>query len=537
MCYKYLDVYNNGSYFSRHNLQKFLNRCSCGKCSSCQKKKRSEWYLRMYFQLLDLYENVEGAYGIFDTLTYADEFLPKLSRYFPVSEEDDFSIVDYQDVRAFLKRLRINIWRRYHIPGNSIKYFIASEYGHDNVYVRDNGSMAKGTVRPHYHCFFYCMFDRKVLPPREFIKEVHYAWMRGNTDNYKTFKVPFPRYGTQVNENIFGRGLNRDSDTSFRKVSNYISKYIMKSEEYQEMIINRAYSTMKRIIGDCSIGLEGLEDNVCLVDSLGGSEKSMYKALYKEINSKIGLFHIQSQGFGIYMLEKMGSEDYQYLLDTGMVRINDSKTNKRDIVCPMYFMRKLFYNYRRSEDGRIQWYLTDKGLDAMKYMSTYKIKNMSNKFEEFYLNLSNDEVAEIYGFDLDYKRMFMDMFGQRTFDDLAKYVLYYKGSILYEGYSEYDCMPTVEDMIDCRNDFHIDLSEKYYNKVDGKALGFLQCVGIHAAGEHFAAGRSHSVVGASQTGDRIKENHDIVTTFHHTLSLLQYDTGNLYMTVGRLIEG
>src|SRR5256885_12781974 len=53
-----------------------------------------------------------------------------------------------------------------------------------------------------------------------------------------------------------------------------------------------------------------------------------------------------------------------------------------------------------------------------------------------------------------------------------------------------------------------------------EALGTLQRVGIHAAGQHLAGGRHHGVVGARQPGDRIQQDHHVLLVLHQTLGLL-----------------
>ena len=56
-------------------------------------------------------------------------------------------------------------------------------------------------------------------------------------------------------------------------------------------------------------------------------------------------------------------------------------------------------------------------------------------------------------------------------------------------------------------------------------------------GEHLSAGRRHGVVGTCQTGDGVEEDDHVVTALHHALCLLEYDAGDLHVTVGGLIEG
>ena len=70
-----------------------------------------------------------------------------------------------------------------------------------------------------------------------------------------------------------------------------------------------------------------------------------------------------------------------------------------------------------------------------------------------------------------------------------------------------------------------------------EALRLLQGVGVDTTGKHLTAGGRNGVIGTSQTGDGVEEDDHIVTALDHTLSLLQYDAGNLHMSVGGLVEG
>ena len=55
---------------------------------------------------------------------------------------------------------------------------------------------------------------------------------------------------------------------------------------------------------------------------------------------------------------------------------------------------------------------------------------------------------------------------------------------------------------------------------------FVKCICIHTTGKNFTGCRRYCIVCTSQTGDRIKEDHYVVTTFYQTFCLFQYDTCN-----------
>src|SRR5258706_9563299 len=70
-----------------------------------------------------------------------------------------------------------------------------------------------------------------------------------------------------------------------------------------------------------------------------------------------------------------------------------------------------------------------------------------------------------------------------------------------------------------------------------KALGFLQRVGVDAAGQHLAGGRHDGVVGACQSGDRVEQDHDVLLVLDQALRLLDHHLGHLHVAAGRLVEG
>src|ERR1700687_4381505 len=70
-----------------------------------------------------------------------------------------------------------------------------------------------------------------------------------------------------------------------------------------------------------------------------------------------------------------------------------------------------------------------------------------------------------------------------------------------------------------------------------EALGTLQGVGVHAAGEHFAGGRDDGVVGAGQTGDGIQQDHHVALVFDQALGLFDDHLGDLDVARGGLVEG
>ena len=70
-----------------------------------------------------------------------------------------------------------------------------------------------------------------------------------------------------------------------------------------------------------------------------------------------------------------------------------------------------------------------------------------------------------------------------------------------------------------------------------EALGPVQGVGVHTTGEHLARGGHHRVVGAGQSRDGVKQDHDVLLVLHQSLGLFDDHFGHLNMACGGLIEG
>lgn len=156
-----------------------MERFPCGKCAACLLSNANSWM----FRLSDEINN--HPFALWFTLTYSNEFVPKLKpifrdwigRWFYCSDHsvnlrhdsfkvvlrkdgiaiDSFKLKDFplqnyefsdcigylskRDIQLFLKILRKKIYERFQVF-NSVRYFICGEYG-------------PKTFRPHYHCLLF----------------------------------------------------------------------------------------------------------------------------------------------------------------------------------------------------------------------------------------------------------------------------------------------------------------------------------------------------------------------------------------------
>jgi len=108
----------------------------CGQCLPCRFGRRRVWTHRI---LLESYNWSENS---FVTLTYADDYLPRLA--------DGRATLRKLDAQKWLKRLR------HYLHGAQVRYFLVGEYGEDSW-------------RPHYHAILFgfggCAYEDSRLAP------------------------------------------------------------------------------------------------------------------------------------------------------------------------------------------------------------------------------------------------------------------------------------------------------------------------------------------------------------------------------------
>ena len=68
-------------------------------------------------------------------------------------------------------------------------------------------------------------------------------------------------------------------------------------------------------------------------------------------------------------------------------------------------------------------------------------------------------------------------------------------------------------------------------------LGLLQGVGVNTARKHLSGGRDDGVVSTCETGDGVKQNHDVAFVFDQALGFIDHHLGDLYVAGGGLVEG
>lgn len=403
----------------------------CGHCAECVREKRNEWLLRSYFESMDTIER--GGYILFETLTYDDLHIPTISRFFPQIKED-FTCFSYDDVRKFTNNLwtainRLPRLEDYDVKQN-VKFFLVSEYGHENVYIDEKGRTRKGTMRPHYHMLVYVK-DRR-LHPGALVRLIYHLWRRGETDNHRN------GMSYCMAKNVIGKGYTKDKVKNVIAVSNYVSKYITKQADYMEKVEQRIDSSIEGLVA-WKRRFTYSEDNV---SELGNIDFQEYYNMRKEVVRYISPFHRQSRGFGECALAK--SEVFNEILDKLQITIPDTKFVKKVYNVPLYYMRKLFYTTITDDEGNYHWVLNSLGKEHYPQICDKKVFYNTRRYNDWYFNIKGD-----------LKDLVDQLLDGRTFEDLSKYIVYYRGRVfdrdaefVDEETGELKTLPSIAQVID-----------------------------------------------------------------------------------------
>ena len=167
----------------------------CGKCKSCWTNKRKEWSLRIYLEM----EKAKNAK--FVTLTYSDENLTLVNNRM---------VLNKQDVKAFIKRLREDIRIKY--GRYDLRYFIAGEYSPD-------------VLRPHYHCALFNV-------PEDVLDKIDKIWTNGFVH---IGKIEMASINYITGYILDSQKSEEDDYKPFRLMSNGLGKsYLIKNKDYHE---------------------------------------------------------------------------------------------------------------------------------------------------------------------------------------------------------------------------------------------------------------------------------------------------------------
>lgn len=384
MCLRPIKILNPTKRIAIRGGQALALQVPCNGCAECQVRRRDEYSFRTYWHSKGTID--KGGYVLFDTLTYSDKHLPRLSDFVDVKhfEITDHSCFNLNHYKLFFKKLRRRVETKYKIK-NALSYFFASEYGEDDRY----------THRPHYH--FMLFVNNPVIHPLWLSRTIAQCWQYGRTDGivYKDIQ--------HVARHIYGYNLGFGSNTEtsiLRAVTHYVAKYILKSSEFQKVIDKR---------------IEKIEQKLIV--------ENKYEEL-KEILKQISLFHRHSQGYGLAYLENLDDRAKRALqYDTGIMPDQDKII--KEIPLPLYYMRKLYYEQIKVDDKKL-WQLTEIGIQHKLSCQSQMLDKKKSFYETLYVNTTDEFRADVDRL-LDGRELF----------DFIVYELYYKGRLRHHSSLNY----------------------------------------------------------------------------------------------------
>lgn len=414
MCLNPVKIVNPRKEISLVGGQPYYIEVPCGHCAECQKQARDGWYFRTYYEAMDTFNS--GGYILFDTLTYKDDELPYLSTAknnageklcnFDIPEGLDMACFSSYDIQLFMKRLRKylrdNGWKD-DVSGN-LRYFVTSEYGEKKH-------------RPHYHVLFFVKKD--FVNWYALSKAISHCWKHGRTDG-----CPYQSAQYVCNKRVFSKKQCCDMNYLL-SCCRYVSKYISKSNYYQDIVNKRLELLFVNKYGE----LWRQEDISHRLDDL-----------FIKMRRGLNQFHRQSQNFGANFLKY---NDYDKVFETGMIEMPSTKydpeTKKvisfvKKIPIPTYYQMKIFYDLHKDSQGHaVRWDLNEEG-QRWKFSRMFKedghIFNVKKSIEEWIKNMQN-RTWYYDGDDSDYFYSQVDKFLQLNNDrDLTFFVIYL---LLYKG--------------------------------------------------------------------------------------------------------
>lgn len=374
MCLRPISILNPTKRIHRQGGQKLQLTVCCNQCAECLNKKRDEYSFRTYWHTKDTLNY--GGYVLFDTLTYSEQYLPHLSDVLDIKKYGviDFSCFDLSHYKLFFKRLRRCIETRYHVT-NAITYLFCSEYGTDERF----------THRPHYHFLLFVKY--KFIDPLWLSRTISKCWQYGRTDGivYKPLSY--------VAKHIYGYNLGYGDNSEtyvLRALTQYVSKYILKSSEFQSRLNMR---------------IKTLQD--ALID-----EEELKDAL-----KRVKMFHRISQGYGIGYFDNLTERDIE-ALKTDECLLPDQEKVIKTLPLPMYYIRKLYYDCVTSTTGKQVWQLNQKGIEHFADKRMLQITKFETDINDLLTNATTEQTSYFYS-----------LLDGRTITDYAIYQVFYKGRL------------------------------------------------------------------------------------------------------------
>lgn len=392
-CSSVIDYYTTSKYLYR-GPNRYKQSYTCGCCDGCNRKSRTDWRVRTYYECEECLSRSSYNFILFDTLTYCDKHIKRYSDIFPelsIPGLLDKYCFSRDDVQKFFKRLRESLRRDgYDVDTgdkdnpSGLRYILSSEYGTSE---KTRGFI--NTHRPHYHILFFVNFKIEPVVMSRYISQ---AWPLGKTDGVRPYDNCEECY---LREYCKGRCLYQspvyvmnerlvsgNSRKNCMKAVNYVTKYISK-DLYLGNVQQIQIDTLFRYFSPSFM-----------------DDYPLYK-LYRRFCGRVLPFHLQSRYFGYSLIRDGYDDTCKVLLPTG------KKDVVREVALPRYYQRHLYYNYKK-EDGRVRWFLNQRGIDTKLSRLDDSISSFMREYRAYDNKISSSKLFDLALYSKVYRGTFTD---------------------------------------------------------------------------------------------------------------------------------
>lgn len=496
MCLSPIKIRNNSRSYEA-NVSPLYNEVPCGKCLECQLSIQSDWFVRLSYEWFYTKEKLNGIV-YFITLTFNDSDLPfnfvdenyidtlskGLNRLSLIDEKIKYKIYDFKekfgfspleyvpfgheyfdstDITKFIKSLRQILDYKgiypYDAP-DTIKYFIAPEYGHE-------------LHRVHYHCCFFLPFS---IPAVDFREIVRQAW------SYSVKRADTPDFILKLIDNKH-RLPNGVTVVSTPNGKNWRDWFIKKNGSHvyvKHLRGNCEYSKDNPPYITCVKGLEYVVKYVHKKDEYLSSEKfnllsaylqlfprsitKEYGMTFKRLEDKIKVLRSYfprvktSNYIGISILDEMQLMTEEQMTDMLVNNTLAVRSIPREFAVPAYITNRIMYDMDNCDTSlRV---LSDIGVKVVRAKLEKKIDDFANEIKDIetkYLDFLTPK--EINNFELAYPNTFRknENFNLRN---VAKYVYLFR-NVLVPNCTDTTIYSDINEVFDNFEDY---LFNKKFNR-------------------------------------------------------------------------
>lgn len=359
MCLSPVYMRNPKKDFRAQNDKTFL-AVPCNHCEECLQSRRVGYEIRAYYEYKNCIENGGSCY--YYTLTYNNRCLPRFEIKSMYSQRTfQFPCFSRDHLKRFQENFRKDLKTGDLFNSSKsldCKFFITCEYGGD-------------TRRPHYHMELF--LNGKLDP-----MFVHSLFE-------KNWKYGFVKAGDN-NGLVYSPAAIQ-----------YVSKYIGKSEDYNDVIrrFDRVYA-------------QSIDYHAFLRNRKDLSEIDLKREEYIKL---LKPFVYKSQHFGECAIEYMSQQNN--LFGTIKFLHNGSLT---DVPLPLYLLRKIYYNSYLNEKGYVIYQLNEKGIERKIALYDSMLKKRVDSFNDLSVN-------GILPKDLQYHLQYHTGVVLDTYKDVFNYIL------------------------------------------------------------------------------------------------------------------